>query len=217
MFNKNLFEYLLYLILPKEKDIIEIEKLSEEEILKNISRADTNNSNIKSIFRYKDKIARKIIWEIKYNKNKVLTKKIAKIFYEFILEEISDEISFSNFINPLLIPVPISNKTRKERGYNQCEEILKEIEKLDTNNIFEIDFEIIKKVKETTHQAKIKNRKQRLKNLDGCFEIINKQKVLGRNIILIDDVTTTGATIFEISKTLKNAGANKIIGFALGH
>jgi predicted amidophosphoribosyltransferase len=50
-----------------------------------------------------------------------------------------------------------------------------------------------------------------LKNLDGAFAVKNAEKISGRNVILIDDVSTTGATLKEAKKVLRNAGAKKII------
>ena len=60
-------------------------------------------------------------------------------------------------------------------------------------------------------------RKRRLNNLKDCFFIKNPGLVKGRNIIIFDDVVTTGATIKEARKTLKSAGAKKVIAFTLAH
>jgi competence protein ComFC len=213
----NLYEKIFSLILPKEEIIYFIENMSEEDILKEIPEAnETSNSDFKALFQYQNKISRKAIWEIKYNANKKITKKFSKLFYEFIINEISDELNFSNFNNPLLIPVPISKNNLKERGFNQSELIVKEIRKLDTENFFEYSFGSIFKIKDTPHQSKLKNKTKRLKNLNRCFNA-DENMVKGRNIIIIDDVITTGATMSEISKTLKKAGAKKVIGFALSH
>lgn len=209
-------EKILSLIIPKEKDTCFIENLSEESILKEIPEAnETSNKNFKALFQYQNKISRKAIWEIKYRANRKILEKFSKIFYEFIINEISDELNFSNFNNPLLIPVPISKNNLKERGFNQSELIVREIKKLDEESFFEYSFNSVFKIKNTLHQSKLKNKTKRLKNLNNCFYA--DEIVKGRNIIIIDDVITTGATMSEISKTLKIAGAKKIIGFALGH
>ncbi|MFA5934460.1 MAG: phosphoribosyltransferase family protein [Candidatus Paceibacterota bacterium] len=219
MYNKilKLFESLFSLILPKEELAVFIENMSEEDIFKEIPQAnDTSDKNFKALFQYKNKICRKAIWEIKYCSNKKITQRFSNLLYEFILNEISDEISFSNFNNPLLIPVPISKNNLKERGFNQCELMVKEIQKIDVDNFFEFSFNSVFKTKDTLHQSKLKNRTKRLKNLNGCFSV-NGNTIKGRNIIIVDDVITTGATMSEISKTLKDAGVKKVIGFALGH
>jgi predicted amidophosphoribosyltransferase len=78
---------------------------------------------------------------------------------------------------------------------------------------------ILIKPKETEHQARIKDRRTRLKNIIGSFAVKDseKNKIKNRNIILIDDITTTGATLTEAKKVLKQAGARKIIAFTVAH
>ena len=56
-----------------------------------------------------------------------------------------------------------------------------------------------------------------MKNLIGSFIVKNKEEIKNRNIILIDDITTTGATLNEARKTLKKAGAKKIVAFTVAH
>lgn len=214
---KGFFDAILSFILPKETDVVEMENLSIEELVEKIPRAgELEGIKCKALFQYKNKIARKAIWEIKYRGNKKIAEKLSKLFYEFILETAADEMLFSNFTNPLLLPIPASKSTLKERGFNQCELIAKEVEKIDIGKNFEINFNALRKIKETPHQSKSKNRAERLENLKNSFGTDSK-KVKGRNIIVIDDVITTGATMKEAMKTLHAAGAKKVLGFAIAH
>jgi ComF family protein len=103
-----------------------------------------------------------------------------------------------------------------ERGYNQSELIVKEIIKIDKSKNFDFSINALKKIKETPHQSKLKNKSERLKNLKNCFWA-DEKLIKDRNIILIDDVITTGTTMNEASKTLKSIGAKKIIGFSIAH
>ncbi|MCX6717627.1 MAG: phosphoribosyltransferase family protein, partial [Candidatus Taylorbacteria bacterium] len=104
----------------------------------------------------------------------------------------------------------------KKRGFNQCELLVKILTELDNNQNFQSETKAIFKIKETIHQSETKNKSKRLKNLEGCFSA-DPLKVRGKCIILIDDVITTGATMKEVSKTLKDAGARKVIGFSIAH
>jgi predicted amidophosphoribosyltransferase len=63
----------------------------------------------------------------------------------------------------------------------------------------------------------MKTKKDRLQNQKNAFTILNKEKIRNRNIILFDDIYTTGATINEIKKTLKKAGAKNIKVIVLAH
>ena len=143
-----------------------------------------------------------------------------------------------NFIEPVLIPIPLSPKRYRERGYNQAQLICEELIKInnlrhgvDVNNAnnayirhgvyMQLEKKILIKPKETEHQARIKNRNIRLKNLSGSFVIKNTAENIARikrkNIILIDDIITTGATLSEARKVLKQNGARKVIAFTVAH
>ncbi len=221
---KDFFELLFGFILPKDADVLEIEEMSLENLMEKIPQSgELEESRFKALFQYKNNIAHKAVWEIKYRANKKITEKFSKLLYEFILENISDETIFSNFKNPLLLPIPASKSTLRERGFNQCTLIAEEIEKIDGEPAcrsgrknFEINFDALSKIKETPHQSKSKNRAERLKNLQDSFKA-DSEKVKGRNIIVIDDVITTGTTMKEASKTLRKAGAKKVLGFAIAH
>ncbi len=214
---KKLFSDLLSIILPKSQEVEEIENMSEEKISLLMPLYDEiEDVKFKALFQYKNRLARRAIWEIKYSGNVKITEKFSKLLYEFIIENISDEMSFSNFTKPIILPIPADKSSLREKGFNQCILIAKEIYKLDGGKNFEICFDALKKIKETEHQSKIKNRARRLKNLEESM-LADTKRIAGRNIILIDDVITTGATMIEASRSLKEAGAKKIIGFAIAH
>ena len=181
------------------------------------------------LFDYRHIPIKKSIWLLKYKGKKRLAGIFAEIMYGKIIEELSELSALSNFREPILIPIPLSKRRFRERGYNQAELICKELTKLDlnTNLRYSVDtklernfyFEknVLIKIKETEHQANIKNRRERLKNLSDSFFVKNPEIIKGRNIILIDDVITTGATLNEAKKILKQSGAKKIIAFTVAH
>ncbi|MDO8592909.1 MAG: double zinc ribbon domain-containing protein [bacterium] len=112
-----------------------------------------------------------------------------------------------NYKENLVIPVPLSRKRLRWRGFNQAELLARKVVenyglKLDNKNLI--------RVKHKKPQAKL-NEIQRLVNVKGCFNWqggnLNK-----KNIILIDDVVTTGATLNECAKVLKDHGAGEIWG-----
>lgn len=169
-----------------------------------------------SVYDYKDSNIKKIVKLLKYKNKKDLSKIIGNSIYNVMLEELSELNLLENFTNPILIPIPLSKKRLRERGFNQAELIAKEIQK-NNPSYFELKTKILIKNKDTKHQADIKDKKERLKNLIDSFDIKNKEEISKRNIILIDDVTTTGATLNEAKKILKRNGAKKIIAFTFAH
>ena len=137
--------------------------------------------------------------------------------YEYILDELIDKALFSNFQKPIIVPIPISKNRLKERGYNQCSIIARELERIDGDSNFTLCEDALKKTKDSPSQTSVKNRKKRLQNIKGCFSVSNHEKIKGSNIILIDDVITTGATMNEASRILIEAGADQVICFAIAH
>ena len=173
------------------------------------------------LFDYRHPPIKKAIWLLKYKGKKSLVKDFAEVLYGNILQELADLKVMENFKEAILIPVPINKTRKRERGFNQSELICDMLIKLDKDANFKLDRGILVKTKDTGHQARINNRSERLKNIIGSFEInskINTTVTLkGKNIILVDDVTTTGATLSEARKILKEAGARKIVAFTVAH
>ncbi|MFZ2204969.1 MAG: ComF family protein [Minisyncoccia bacterium] len=172
------------------------------------------------LYDYRHPPIKKAIWLLKYKGKFRLANIFAEVLYGRIIEELSDLFVMENFRKPILIPIPLAPKRKRERGFNQTELICNKLIKIDKNNTdknFELENNVLVKLKDTKHQAKIENRNERLKNIIDSFSIKNPEKIKGRNIILIDDVTTTGATLNEARKILKQNGAKKIIAFAVAH
>lgn len=170
------------------------------------------------LFDYRHPQLKKAIWLLKYKGRKGLAGIFAKALYAPLLEELGDFAVMENFFSPILIPVPLSNKRYRERGFNQAELIAEELLKLlAENKTFRLETGVLIKPRDTEHQARIENRSDRLKNIIGSFAAKNIGRIKNKNIILIDDVTTTGATLSEAKKVLKNAGARKIIAFTVAH
>ncbi|MFA6257283.1 MAG: phosphoribosyltransferase family protein [Candidatus Paceibacterota bacterium] len=191
--------------------------------LEDCPRAERESAKwIFPLYDYRHPPIKKSLWLFKYKGKRRLAKIFAEILYENMLEELADLAVLENFNNTLLVPIPLSRKRLRERGYNQaaliCREILKiNIAQENSGVKFELSENALVKPKETEHQAHIKDRKRRMENMRGTFQVDNPAIVAGRNIILIDDILTTGATLSEARRTLKDAGARKVIAFTLAH
>jgi ComF family protein len=177
---------------------------------------------------YRSPGIKKSLWLLKYNGKKRLARVFAEVLYGKIIEELSELSIMENFADPILIPIPLSPQRRRERGFNQTELICRELIKIHmercshgNNQAKKINLwledKILLKPRETEHQARIRDRRERLKNIVGSFTVQNEEKIKGKNIILIDDILTTGATLSEARKVLRRAGARKIIAFTIAH
>jgi ComF family protein len=178
------------------------------------------------LYDYRHPAVKKSLWFLKYKGKRRLANVFAESMYEKILEELSELSVLENFREPVLIPIPLSGKRYRERGFNQAELLCRELIKIhnvrtpahtDSMIMLKLRSDILIKKGETIHQARIKDRSARLKNITGSFTVQKTSLIQNQNIILIDDVLTTGATLGEARKVLKCAGARKVIAFTVAH
>lgn len=115
---------------------------------------------------------------------------------------------------PLLVPVPLHPRRLNWRGFNQSELLAKDL--ADTFQM-EIACDVIERKIHSTPQADIKEKEERLKNLNGIFKIRKNRScdLFGREVLLIDDICTTGATLNECAKVLKQNGATKVVALVV--
>ena len=110
----------------------------------------------------------------------------------------------------IIIPVPISKEKQKMRGYNQAELIAERISALTG---LPFDGMLVKRVRNTPPMKDL-TRSERMKNLIGAFKITSHD-VKWRNVLIVDDIYTTGSTIDAMAAEIKNAGAEKVFFVAL--
>ncbi|TAN58409.1 ComF family protein [Patescibacteria group bacterium] len=121
-------------------------------------------------------------------------------------------LNSSLFQSSIIVPIPLHKQRQFDRGFNQSEQL-----SLILAQKFQIPAKtLLIKIKDTEPQSSL-NREKRLLNIRGVFAPAKDAKLNGENIILIDDITTTGATMEEAAKTLKKSGAKSIFGLALAH
>lgn len=113
--------------------------------------------------------------------------------------------------NPLIVPIPLHPTRMHERGYNQAELLA---QRLARASALPISNTAIIRARHTSTQTKQGSRWERLENMEGAFQARN-QAVHNRDIILVDDVCTTGATLNAAARSLCDAGATSITGVVL--
>jgi ComF family protein len=133
-----------------------------------------------------------ILQQYKYNDMLHLANVFAKIFHQHHKTPHSID---------LVIPMPMHPQRLQERGFNQALEIARYLAKQFK---IEVNYQTCQRIKLTPPQAGLPL-KERIKNVRGVFEC--KQPLQGLNIVIVDDVMTTGASMNELASTLKKAGA----------
>ena len=129
----------------------------------------------------------------KYSGYKVIAKIFAQVLYEQVKQKKYD----------LIFSVPLHEAKERERGYNQSDLIAKHL----ANFMKAKHRQSIKRIKYTKSQTKL-SRTQRIENVKGVFHV--EENVKGKYILLIDDIITTGSTLNECAKTLKEKSALKV-------
>lgn len=163
---------------------------------------------------YKNPILKEALYRFKYNFIRGLAGSLAKLLAIKLLR-------LSSF--PLerftLSPIPLHPKRKTWRGFNQAELLAKKLQFSLNKKGVGINYlpDLLTREINVKPQMKIKSTKARKENITGCFRF-NKaySKNSPRKIILVDDITTTGATLNECAKVLKRHGAEKVWGVVLG-
>ena len=188
-----------YLLLKKQAKFI-IEKKQEDE---------NYFENHLYIFQYQGIIRRAILnYKFKEESYLYLT------FVNFLLK---NDFFFENFKSyDTIIPVPISKKRKKERGYNQslliAKELVKQVNK--EKKTLSLCVDALEKIKNIVPQSTL-DKENRLQNVQGVYQLKNKEQLIGKKILLIDDIYTTGSTVRECAKVLQQVDVEKIDVFTI--
>lgn len=157
---------------------------------------------------YHDERVKALVWELKYRASATAKKLAGAYLAELLVAAASEEIG-----RPLLIPVPMHKKRRRERGHNQTE-VLCEAALPHLGNAFEYDAAVLVRTRETLPQQGLE-RYKRLHNVEHSMEVLDPERVAGRVCIVVDDVSTTGATLLEARRALLAAKARRVICLSL--
>lgn len=158
---------------------------------------------------YRDQPTTELITRLKYKG----AKEIGGILAWFIVSHLN-LAQFERDKEYVIVPVPLHKKRLAKRGFNQSELIAKKVS--ESLNI-PMKNNALKRIKDTTPQTEVAQREKRRDNVKNAFACARPETVKNKNIILVDDVTTTGATLNECAHALKQAGARSVIAFVAAH
>lgn len=200
----NFFDHALEIIFPPKCGICG--KIGERYICNNCYNMFVINKIYKSynrerfhMLKYEGIIRDKLI-EYKFNDKPYLY----RMFYEILIKD----KNVCDFLKgyDIIIPVPIHKKRKSLRGYNQSELIAK---KLSDEFKMPMYIDVLKKQINTIPQSSL-GKKARKSNAQNVYKVDNMQKIKNKNVVILDDIYTTGATANECIKVLKDAGAYRV-------
>ena len=157
---------------------------------------------IRSPFRFEG-VMRQAVYQLKYKNLRALVVPLAQLLNDYLIR--------TPVPGDVLVPVPLHRKRLRERGYNQSVLLALELGRLA--NVPVVDDCLIRQ-RPAPPQARTSNVEERQSNVAGAFTCCN-QKLEDRQVLLIDDVSTSGATLDACAAALKAAGVTSVWGLTL--
>ncbi len=171
---------------------------SDDHLCGDCLKSSWNFDKARSIFAYEEIIAG-LIHGLKYSGNMTGLETFQHLSRQ---SPVSDDLS----IPDLILPVPLHIKRLRVRGFNQALLLAK---KLFPEEKEKIKYDILLRQMDTPTQTGLSG-KQRRENLKHAFIVKRPSEITGRNILILDDVFTTGSTVNECAKVLKTAGCRRV-------
>lgn len=192
----------LDVILPRKERVVRIDSYRIEDIPVAPEMHEVHDVRITTLTRYRSPVVEDLVRALKYDRAGDAAKLLAEVLAEYLREELASISAFS--AKPIvLVPVPLHTSRLRERGFNQVERILRALpDEFRDGSRSRIAADALVRTRATPQQIRL-SRAERLTNVEGAFALGAADGVRGAHIILIDDVTTTGATLRAAARPLE--------------
>lgn len=168
-----------------------------------------------ALFAYADPAVRNAIKALKYDGRTDIVARFAHEARMMLNNELRQR--YLNEQRPVVVvPIPLTSSRYLERGFNQSALIASAVANRFPDETEYCDSCLVRR-DFAQSQTQARTRSERTKNMCGAFEVRNADRIIGRDILLVDDIITTGATMREAIRVLRAAGARDVSSFALAH
>ncbi|MSQ33675.1 MAG: ComF family protein [Dehalococcoidia bacterium] len=147
---------------------------------------------------------RRAILELKHQGVSSLARPLGRLLHEYLVEH--------PLKSDLIVPVPLHARRQRQRGFNQAILLAKELGRLQR---IPVDLSVLQRVRNSPAQAKANTAEERRANVRDAFKPAEGPPLQDKQVLLVDDVCTTGATLDACARSLKAAGAAKVWGVTL--
>lgn len=152
-------------------------------------------------------VLREAIQAFKYNRRSCLGTELGELMFN------SYQQNFPQVTIDFMVPVPLHKKQSHKRQYNQSEILAANLGKAAGIQVFP---KTLARIKETRPQYTL-TKQERAENIRNAFQVKKGDSLPGAKVLVIDDICTTGSTINECARVLKQAGAMEVHGLVLAH
>lgn len=204
---------ILDLLFPPSDQERRLRELSVDELERLRSTRQPEKSFITAVCEYRDEMVREVVYALKFTGTRTAAEIIARCIQDEMLAICQEERIFADKI--VITPVPLSAQRKRERGFNQSARICRAIKKQDTGNIFD-HRKLLEKTRTTADQTEL-TRSERYGNVCEAFRASSQDVIDCEVIFVIDDVTTTGATLSEARRALAEIYDSRIFCIAFAH
>lgn len=199
----SLFKFIIESIFPERPDHRIVRELSLDDLLLHLNPTEVNG--IIYLLPFSEPSVRATLHEAKFQHNEKAWWLLGNVLAIYLKHYPSETI---------LLPIPLSRKRQKHRKYNQVTEIAKKA--LSTSNQVKLSKRILVRLRDTKPQTTLKQKERQL-NVEGAFGALHVASLKEKNLIILDDVTTTGATLKAAKAALNSAEPSFITLISLAH
>lgn len=218
---KNIFVAIVGWVFPTRSNLEALLHMSPDTLLAHSKPAHQTAQDTIVLFSYHDRRIRDLIWSLKYYHNKPVAKLLGEALACATIEDLAEKQEFGTFLSPLIIPIPLHPKREVERGYNQSLLIAQAFAQQSGFSTETVRSDVLFRTKYTEPLAHSASRNERYQSMKDVFAVSKDQQkqmdLKSRDVILIDDVITSGATMSAAKRVLIKAGAREILMLAIAH
>ena len=202
----DIFDTVLDAVLPPRERAARTKRRKPEDIPLKPTVHELLGAHITTLMDYRESAAQDLVRSLKYDGSGYASALASTILADYLREEIAAAKNFSTK-KILLVPVPLHKNRLHERGFNQIEIVLNALPReFRDGTLAELAPQVLTRERETKPQTHLQ-RSERLSNVAGAFLAPHPELLKKTHVFLIDDVTTTGATLAHAGAPLRRVGA----------
>ena len=205
-------------LFPQQRTVVVFNTLTTEPLAQRVTRVMVSTPfPCVAFLPYRDKLVRYAIRATKYHNHRRAAKLLGNTIAPLFAEELGEQQMFGAFQHATVVPIPLYPKRERTRGFNQTTRIAQALCTNSQDHTLRVDTSLLIRIKDTHSQTQQYSRADRIKNMQGAFQVPDSAQVYGKDIVLLDDVVTTGATFGAARSALKQAGARHVLCIAVAH